>query len=242
MTILDIFSGSKSVSNAFKLCGHKVLSVDIVREFEPDICIDILNLRRSLLPEKVDVVWMSPPCTVYSLLSLAHHWESVKIGYRSYFHVPKTSEALHAIKVLRASIRLLAQINPKYYFIENPRGGMRHAGELCFAPYRRTVQYFDYGFEWAKPTDIFTNFDGWRPARKRRATGKMPVTEIPTAYERSKVPEKLIMEICRALEEDFRNDPRKSESAMFRGSVKTALARRANGSGDTGNHQYKLQI
>lgn len=198
LTAIDFFSGSKSVQEGFQVSGFECISVDINKRFKPDICIDICNLRRSQLPRSVDVIWMSPPCTTFSVLALGHHWHTTPIGYRNYFHSPKTTEALQALKVLRSALRLLVKINPKYYFIENPRGGMRHSGELVLVPFRSEIQYGNYGAEIAKPTDIFHNCPHWQPEKKPRCVGMKGLKELPNAYERSKVPGLLVREIAEA--------------------------------------------
>jgi site-specific DNA-cytosine methylase len=195
---IDMFSGSGGVKAEFQDCGFDCLSVDIEKKFNPDICIDICNLRRSILPRSVDVVWMSPPCTTYSVLSIGHHWDTIPIGYRNYFHSPRSADALQAIKILRSALRLLVKINPKYYFIENPRGGMRHSGELVLVPFRAEIEYGHYGAEIAKPTDIFHNCTLWQPEKKPRCVGMKGLKELPNAYERSKVPGLLVREIAEA--------------------------------------------
>lgn len=53
-------------------------------------------------------------------------------------------------------IELIKELNPKYWFIENPRGGLR---KMCFMKGlpRYTVTYCQYGDVRMKPTDIWTN-------------------------------------------------------------------------------------
>ena len=43
MKILDLFCGTKSVSNYFKAKHHEVVTLDIDKDFNPDICSDILE-------------------------------------------------------------------------------------------------------------------------------------------------------------------------------------------------------
>jgi hypothetical protein len=185
---VELFSGSGHMSEAARNAGFNTVTVDIEQRFEPDICIDILNLRRSLLPGHVDVIWASVPCTVYSVLSSSKHWDSIKIGYRLYNHAPKTSEAIQALRVLRATIRLIVELNPRFYFIENPRGVLRHRPEMLFVPFRREVRYSDYGFEYEKPTDIFTNCEFFKPVKSGRPVGLKQLIDVPTAFERSLIP------------------------------------------------------
>ena len=53
-------------------------------------------------------------------------------------------------------LKLIEQLQPKYYFIENPRGGMRKMEWMKNLP-RYTVTYCQYGDNRMKPTDIWTN-------------------------------------------------------------------------------------
>lgn len=53
-------------------------------------------------------------------------------------------------------ISLIKELNSTYYFIENPRGGMRKMSWMQELP-RYTVTYCQYGDERMKPADIWTN-------------------------------------------------------------------------------------
>lgn len=53
-------------------------------------------------------------------------------------------------------LNLIKELNPKYWFIENPRGGMRKMNFMKDLP-RYTVTYCQYGDTRMKPTDIWTN-------------------------------------------------------------------------------------
>ena len=52
-------------------------------------------------------------------------------------------------------LKLIEELQPKYYFIENPRGGMRKMEWMKGLP-RYTVTYCEYGDNRMKPTDIWT--------------------------------------------------------------------------------------
>ncbi|UOF77800.1 DNA methyltransferase [Inoviridae sp.] len=198
-TFVELFAGSKTMSQAFEKAGFSTVSIDIEPKHEPDICIDICNLRRSLLPGHVDVIWASPPCTAFSLLQSHNHFKSWPIGFRRYYHEPRTPEAASALTVLRATARVICQMNPVYYFIENPRAILRHRPEMVFVPYRKTVRYSDFGCEYEKPTDIWTNCPHFQPYTSTRPVGLKKVTDLPNAHERAKIPEKLaeyVANIC----------------------------------------------
>ena len=53
-------------------------------------------------------------------------------------------------------LKLIEELNPKYYFIENPRGGLRKMDFMQDLP-RYTITYCQYGHNSMKPTDIWTN-------------------------------------------------------------------------------------
>lgn len=185
---VELFSGSGTMAAAARSAGFTAITIDIEAKYKPDICIDIMNLRRSMLPRHVDVIWASPPCTAFSLLQSGRHFHSHKTGFRRYYHEPKTEEAIQALQVLRATARIICQMNPIFYFVENPRAVLRHRPEMVFVPYRKTVRYSDFGAEYEKPTDIFTNCKWFQPNRSRRPVGLKHVTDLPNAHERAKIP------------------------------------------------------
>lgn len=53
-------------------------------------------------------------------------------------------------------LEMIKELQPKYWFIENPRGGLRKMRFMQGLP-RYTVTYCQYGDTRMKPTDIFTN-------------------------------------------------------------------------------------
>lgn len=188
---VELFSGSGTVSKVARACGFETVTVDIEPRYKPDICIDILNLRRSQLPRSVAIVWASPPCTAFSLLQSHRHFTSHRTGYRRYYHEPTDEAGRSALQVLRATGRLIVMMEPQFYFIENPRGILRHRPEMVFVPYRKTVRYSDYGMEYEKPTDIFTNCKYFQPHTSRRPVGLKHVTDLPNAHERAIIPAEL---------------------------------------------------
>lgn len=193
--LVEMFSGSGHVSKAARRRGFDPLTIDIETTFNPDICIDILNLRRSMLPKKVDVVWASIPCTVYSVLSIGTHWDKIEIGYRQYYYIPKTDEAVQALKILNKVLELVLKLKPDFYFFENPRGALRHFPQMVMVPIRKTVSYADYGFNYYKPTDIFTNCPYFQPKELEGSRGRLfdgSVLGLSSAYERSLIPPQLI--------------------------------------------------
>jgi site-specific DNA-cytosine methylase len=67
MRLLELFSGTGSIGVAFEKRGFEVISVDIDPKSNPTFCCDILEFDyRQFPPGHFDVVWASPPCTMYS--------------------------------------------------------------------------------------------------------------------------------------------------------------------------------
>lgn len=195
--LVELFSGSGHIAAAARDAGFKCCTVDNEPKFRPDICLDVCNLRRSALPERVDVVWASVPCTSYSKLMLEKHWEKVCIGYRRYHYSPRSKQGIEALRILAATIKLIVKLKPTYFFLENPVGAFRHMPHLYFIPFRHTVSYADYGFDYLKPTDIFTNNPYFHP-KPFTMPDKLPagrLLEKNSAYERSLIPPLLIKEI-----------------------------------------------
>lgn len=195
---IELFSGSKHISNHAAQEGFEVISIDNNPKLNPTICKNIQSVNRKSLPGSVAVVWASIPCTTFSILSIPKQWDKISIGYRNYYYVPKTPAAIEALRIVNKTLKLIAEINPIYYFIENPRGALRHFPQMKLVPYRKTVSYADYGFDYYKPTDIFTNCESFNPKQLTWAVGKefdRSVEDLPNAYERSLIPQPLIEEI-----------------------------------------------
>lgn len=195
---LELFSGSKEVSKIAESYGYETFSIDINPKFAPSLICDILKVKLVQLPRNVEIVWASIPCTVFSILSIGKHWEKVNYSWRKYFYIPKTEEAKEAIRIVEKTLWLINNLNPTYFVIENPRGALRHLPQVRAIPFRHTVSYSNYGFDYYKPTDLFTNCPGLLFKKLPYHVGNtLPgsVNSLPSAYERSLVPDQLIHSI-----------------------------------------------
>ena len=105
-------------------------------------------------------------------------------------------------------LKLIDELQPKYYFIENPRGGLRKMDWMKDIP-RYTVTYCQYGDSRMKPTDIWTNHPNPKffPMCRNGASchvaaprgSKTGTQGLKGSKERSVIPEKLcehIVKIC----------------------------------------------
>ena len=170
MKVLELFAGTRSIGKAFERAGvprEDILSVEIdTQHRDIDWYKDIMTIEtQDVLDyfggEVPDVIWASPPCQSFSIAAISHHRTRGDDGYlypKSDF--AKQSDALlqHTLKLI-ANLEAIAEISrgkPLYWFIENPRGGMRKSIYMRGLP-RYTVTYCQYGDTRMKPTDIWTN-------------------------------------------------------------------------------------
>lgn len=168
MKVLELFAGTRSISKAFKKRGHEVFSVDWDKDFDNiDLYADIGKLTANDIIEKFgkpDVIWASPDCTTFSVAAISHHRKkNIKTGNLE----PVTEYAKFCDEVDQHMLDLIKELNPTYWFIENPRGGMRKMSWMASLP-RYTVTYCQYGEKRMKPTDIWTNHPNpkFKPACK----------------------------------------------------------------------------
>lgn len=203
MNILELFAGSRSIGKAAERQGHEVFSTDL-NDFDGiDYVCDVLMFDLSVVPFKPNVVWASPPCTGFSVAAIGHHWTGGAGAY-----IPKTETARLGIQLLRETLRIIDEIKPAVWFIENPRGLMRKMPDLQ-GMQRHTVTYCQYGDTRMKPTDIWTNSKTWQPrpmckngapCHEAAPRGSRTGTQgLKNNYERSKIPADLCSEIIASL-------------------------------------------
>lgn len=171
MKVLELFAGTRSIGKVFEAHGHEVYSVEWSKDFDNiDLYADIGALTAQDILEKFgrpDVIWASPDCSTFSLMSISHHRRKNK----------ETGE-LEAVSdyakfcdaVDQNMLQLIKELQPAVYFIENPRAGMRKMRWMQGLP-RYTITYCQYGESRMKPTDIWTNHPspGFKPPCKRGA-------------------------------------------------------------------------
>jgi len=111
--LLDLCSGMEGVSNVARKLGWKTITVDINPEFNPDICADILQWE--YIGETPLVIWASPDCTQFAKDSFPKTWACNRIS------PAKPDPAL-----MLACKRIIDQVKPRFWIIENVRGSVKH--------------------------------------------------------------------------------------------------------------------
>lgn len=206
MKVLELFAGSKSIGTMANELGYECFSVDWQKFEGIDLIIDIGEMQLDDVPFVPDIIWASPDCTSYSIAAVSHH--------RTNGIEPKSDYALKCDTVNQHFISLIKKwldLNPNMvFFIENPRGMLRKMPFMQEFK-RHTIWYCKYGDNRAKPTDIWTNSDRWRP-RHICHNGNINCHHEPAprgsktgtqgrkdSYNRSKIPSELCYEILNSV-------------------------------------------
>ena len=215
MKVLELFAGTCSIGNAFKARGYEVYEVEWNKDFKNiDKYADIGKLTaKEILDEfgRPDVIWASPDCTTFSVAAISkHRRKNAETGNLD----PISEYAKFCDGVDQHMLNLIKELKPRYYFIENPRGGFRKMTWLNnflteTDGNRYTVTYCKYGEERMKPTDIFTNHPNpqFLPPSKNGDPDHVPAPRgartgtqgLKGSVERSKIPIQLcnhIVDIC----------------------------------------------
>lgn len=210
--ILEIFSGTQSISKEFRKKGHETFTIDFDEVFkqpeyeDTDLYIDILEVTPEMILEKFgrpDVIWSSPPCQAFSVAAIGKNWTKDGNTY-----TPKSDFAVLSMEIVKHTLYLIGALKPKYFFIENPRGMLRKMDFMQDLT-RHTITYCQYGDSRMKPTDIWSNHPEPRfkppckngaPCHVSAPRGSQTGTQgLKNAIERARIPEyfcKHIVDIC----------------------------------------------
>lgn len=201
MKILELFAGTRSIGKAFEEAGHEVYSIDFDEQHENiDWYVDLEFVTADDILERFghpDIIWASPDCTTYSVAAISHHRRVVD-GDR----MPISEYAMKSDRVNKNVLKLIEDLSPKYFYIENPRGALRKMSFMQDIP-RYTVTYCQYGDTRMKPTDIWTNHPrptfrdmckNGQPCHVAAPRGSATGTQgIKSVVDRSRIP----IELCR---------------------------------------------
>lgn len=199
MKTVELFAGTQSFSKVMREFGHETFTVDNNPEFNCDLTCDLNKTLPEILWNKIldaDFIWLSPPCTTFSLASGNTHWTADR--------KPKTENAIMGRNLLQLceSIADFCIDNNKKFVIENPNGRA-----VWFLPdeWLKRVWYCQYGDSRAKPTNLWTNIDmDFRTCKngnpdchhERAPRGSKTGTQgLKGAKERSVIPRRLFVEI-----------------------------------------------
>jgi site-specific DNA-cytosine methylase len=147
MRLLELFSGTGSVSKAVGDRFSEIVSIDILDQFNPTITTDILTWDYKVYPPNhFDVIWASPPCTEYS---------------RAKTRAPRNLEL--ADSIVKRTLEIIEYFKPKTWYMENPQTGLLKSRPFMQGIPYYTVDYCQYGLQYRKPTAIWTNKVDFQP-------------------------------------------------------------------------------
>lgn len=215
MKVLELFAGTRSIGKAFEKQGHEVYSIEWNKDFDNiDWYEDINKITAQDIIDRFghpDVIWASPDCATFSIAAISHHRrKNPETGNLD----PISGYAKFCDKVDQHVLQLIEELQPKYWFIENPRGGLRKMTWMQGLP-RYTLTYCKYETDKPiserrmKPTDIWTNHPNPNfippckngdPCHASAPRGSKTGTQgIKGSVDRSRIPDKLceyIVELC----------------------------------------------
>lgn len=150
MKVLDLFSGTRGWTQAFREHDHETFSIDLDPKFDADAHLDLRTASDAIsaVPWRPDIITASPMCNAFSTMSMGKMWEH---GHQAR---PKHPIAEDGMSMVLSTLRIIAVLRPRYWIIENPRGRLRSLELLEGVP-RYTVWYCRLGKDRAKPTDLF---------------------------------------------------------------------------------------
>ena len=155
MSVLELFSGTKSVGKVCDEIGFKSVSVDLI--LDADHKVDIMEFDyKKYDKDAFDIIWASPPCTAYS--NLQNSWLGRERNGKLFTRERMEEERKEADKLVLKTLEIIKYFNPSLWFIENPQ-----TGQLKNREYMKDLPYYDVDYcmysDWGykKRTRIWTN-------------------------------------------------------------------------------------
>lgn len=160
MRCLELCAGTQSFSKMARKMGHSSVTVDMNPKSNPDIVADVRKLVGQFKKGQFDFIWASPPCTGYSIAN----------------NLPLEKRNMpYWDGVARACLKIIEQVKPKYYCVENPVGLMRHRPFIKEWTNKGldTVSYCMYGKPYRKNTDFWNNITAFEGKKCHGDCGKI---------------------------------------------------------------------
>lgn len=236
--VLDLCAGKEGWGAAFKERGHDYVALELFRDDEPHrLVMDVRLFARNphgaldalVAPGwRPDVILASPPCDAFTVAAMGKMFVKGTEPPE-----PKHATAVRGVQVMEATVSAIHKLDPRYYWVENPRAKMRVFETMKRLP-RTSVSYCRYGETRMKPTDLwgvwpttwtprglctgdpdngFTERDGRRwvlddagnPCHESAPRGSKDggTQAIKGSADRAVIPYELSRDVCDAVEEAF---------------------------------------
>lgn len=115
MRMFDACAGLGGASAAMRQRGWDVLTLDVDPAFGCDVTADLLTYHYDGPP--VDLAWFSVPCDEFARLSMPWTRARLPVGFEP------------SMALVNAARRLIAEIQPRFWVIENVRGAVPYLGQ-----------------------------------------------------------------------------------------------------------------
>ena len=148
MRLLELFSGTKSVSRVARELGWETVSLDIDPRHGPDLCMDIMDFDETQYPKDYfDFIWASPDCRAYSVA-------------RTHAKIPQDEAMAASDKLVAKTLRILAYFDKAKWCIENPANSRLWKREVADGLIAKSVvtSYCSFGYCYRKNTRLASNF------------------------------------------------------------------------------------
>ena len=151
MNVLSIYASTNSLGDAFRDVGANVIDLSWY---------DVKTIKCDIKPGEVDVIVVQPLCKTYSIAGIKYHRIKNKNGNLD----PVSDLARFSDNMNIYILKMIKELKPKVWIIENPIGGFRKMNYLNdfleeVNGTRYSITYCAYGDNRRKPTDIFTNMN-----------------------------------------------------------------------------------
>ena len=199
-----MFSGQSKFKFISSILGIETITLDNNKKFNADIKKDILDVSAHDFAAHPFIIYAAPPCTAFSKAGYQYHWKG-KGNTRSL-----NENSKKYLLYYQKTISLINELNPQYFYIENPEGLIHLLIETKNLQFFSNIfidktSYCQYGFSYQKPTIIIHNNSYYHPKKccKRKSicheysprTKNNGCTRIRSSTLRSLTPNNLIFEI-----------------------------------------------
>ena len=216
MSILELFSGTKSIGKAFN--EFEVISVDLDNKFNPTHNVNILEWDYKQYPrDKFFYIHASPPCILYANPQVS--WYGRKKRHNVTGEMVLWNKQVHeecmpfSDALVLKTLEIIDYFKPKYWTMENPYHP--NWNNIRFRPFLEHLtyevahysEYNDYPIK--KPTLFFNNF-GLQLKRNNRdkINGKWSNFGKRSSYHRYVIPHDLCLHIKQQMDlTDIIQDP-----------------------------------